>query len=232
MSASSATMQRNLSEDYIPFLDYPHSHDPTCVSDIAALSIDMLRQLPKEVQDSLWQLQESTSIVYASYARFQDLLAEKFDRLSLTPGSDSCKPCCRPYTRVKTSLTLCLDSEETFFNYINQCTAERTYLFHDALPEWKHKLRDVRLDEYLRLTFRSKSKETTVRDWFTNLQDKVTEWAQQARSAEVPDFDDTVLEYTSASTTPTTLASTSSTSLADEISRPPSMSQPTNGNTK
>lgn len=74
------------------FLEPPHSHDPSNVSHIAALPISMLRQLPETVQDALWTLQESTSVVYASYLRLQALLDERFDRLLPLPGMPgSCK---------------------------------------------------------------------------------------------------------------------------------------------
>jgi hypothetical protein len=56
----------------------------------------MLLQLPETVQEQLWDLQESTSIVYASYIRLQELLDERFDRLVEMPfgrktGSVNCK---------------------------------------------------------------------------------------------------------------------------------------------
>src|SRR5262245_5105326 len=60
------------------FLAPPHSHDPCNVSHVAALPPSMLLQLPEPVQDALWTLQESTSIVYASYARLQELFTERF----------------------------------------------------------------------------------------------------------------------------------------------------------
>lgn len=63
------------------FLEPPHSHNPSAVSHVAALPESMLAQLPLAVQDALWTLQESTSVVYASYLRLQDLLDERFERL-------------------------------------------------------------------------------------------------------------------------------------------------------
>jgi hypothetical protein len=71
------------------FLEPPHSHDPTRISHIAALSATVLTALPDAVQDALWTLQESTSVVYASYLRLQALLKEKFERL--TPDDGACK---------------------------------------------------------------------------------------------------------------------------------------------
>lgn len=90
MSGSTAITQRSQSEDYLPFLDYPHAHDPTKIFDVAALSTDMLKQLPQDVQDSLWELQESTSVIYGSYIRLLDLQNQKFDRLSFSEGSNTC----------------------------------------------------------------------------------------------------------------------------------------------
>jgi hypothetical protein len=71
------------------FLEPPHRHDPSHISHIAALPISMLNQLPLEVQDALWTLQESTSVVYASYLRLCDLLDERFERLN--PRGESCQ---------------------------------------------------------------------------------------------------------------------------------------------
>src|SRR5690349_5981749 len=69
------------------FLEPPHSHDPSDVSHLAALPASMLSQLPESVQDALWALQESTSVVYASYLRLQALLKERFERLTPIPGT-------------------------------------------------------------------------------------------------------------------------------------------------
>ena len=209
-----AATRRSSSNEYLPFLDYPYAHDPTGIANIAALSTDLLRQLPSEPQDSLWLLQESTSVVHASYTRLQDLLDEKFERLYYLPQAGSCRSLSNSAHR-QTLLTNPADSEHAFANYVNQVAAEQNYLLRDAYPDWKHKLSMVRLDPYLDLRFKYRSKETTVRDWFTELQDSVTQWAQKARSAETPDFDDTVSEYTSQSTTHTSVAS--SDSLAKEL---------------
>lgn len=72
------------------FLAPPHSHDPCDVSHVAALPQSMLQQLPESVQTALWTLQESTSIMYASYVRLEELISERFDRLiplPFSPGS-------------------------------------------------------------------------------------------------------------------------------------------------
>ena len=91
MSYSSSVTERSSPQDYLTFLDFPHAHDPTHVSAVAALSTDLLRQIPTDVHGSLWQLQESTSIVYASYIRLFGLLDERFERLTLLPTSAGCK---------------------------------------------------------------------------------------------------------------------------------------------
>ena len=91
ISFSTVSTVRNDTNEYLGFLDYPHAHDPTHVSHVAALPTDLLGQLPSELQNLLWGLQESTSIVYASNERLQDLVQEKFDRLYLSTGSEDCK---------------------------------------------------------------------------------------------------------------------------------------------
>lgn len=95
------------------------------------------------------------------------------------------------------------DSEGAFFNYVNHFSAERRYLLEDALPDWKHKASRAGLKRYndLILTFRGKT--MTVAEWFTQLHAAVTLWCHEARHAELPDFDSTILEYESQSSTPT-----------------------------
>jgi hypothetical protein len=66
------------------FLDPPHAHDPTKVSKVAALPAAMLTKFPAPIQDTIWALQESTSIVYSSYLRLCILLEERFDRLHIS----------------------------------------------------------------------------------------------------------------------------------------------------
>jgi hypothetical protein len=63
------------------FLEPPHSHNPTDISHVCALPRSMMEQLPESVQNALWSLQESTSVVFASYSRLQSLIDERFDRL-------------------------------------------------------------------------------------------------------------------------------------------------------
>ncbi|KAI1609932.1 hypothetical protein EDD37DRAFT_373736 [Exophiala viscosa] len=169
------------------FLNPPHSHDPSNVSHVAALPISMLSQLPQPIQEKLWDLQESTSIVYASYIRLQTLLDERFDRLVEMPFG---KGSADSY------------SEGAFFNYVNHLAAERQYLLEDAHPDWKHKATRSGLRQYgdLMVTFRGK--EMTVNEWFSQLQTAETFWIQAAKEMEVPDFESTILEFQSQTTTP------------------------------
>ncbi|KAH0841749.1 hypothetical protein AYO21_01018 [Fonsecaea monophora] len=159
------------------FLEPPHSHNPSDVSHVAALPASMLMQLPEAVQDALWTLQESTSIVYASYLRLQELLDERFDRLLPLPGMPGSY------------------SESAFFNYMNAVSAERRYLVEDAHPDWKHKASRAGLSQYGDLVLTCRGKEMTVSEWFDQLQRAEKLWVQQAKDAELPDFESTVTEY-------------------------------------
>jgi len=161
------------------FLEPPHSHDPSNVSHVAALPASMLMQLPEAVQDALWTLQESTSIVYASYLRLQELLDERFERLIPLPGMPGSY------------------SEGAFFNYTNALSAERRYLLEDAHPDWKHKASRARLAQYGDIVLTCRGKEMTVSEWFDELQRTEQLWIQQARAADLPDFESTVIEYQS-----------------------------------
>lgn len=71
-----------------PFLEPPHCHDPEEVLSVTALPASMMARLPAEVRESVLSLQESTSIAYASYARLQDLIDERFERLMPALGPD------------------------------------------------------------------------------------------------------------------------------------------------
>jgi hypothetical protein len=88
---SPLSLQRSSSDDSFSFLEPPHSHDPTSISHIAALPAELLEKVPIDVQDSLWLLQESTSVLYASHLRLQDLVSEKFDRLHATKDPHTCE---------------------------------------------------------------------------------------------------------------------------------------------
>jgi hypothetical protein len=94
------------------------------------------------------------------------------------------------------------DSEGAFFNYVNHLSAERRYLLEDALPDWKHKATRAGLKRYNDLILTFRGKDMTVAEWFTQLQAAVTLWCHEARQAELPDFDSTILEYESQSSTP------------------------------
>ncbi len=75
-------------------------------------------------------------------------------------------------------------------NYTNQLAAERQYLLTEAFPDWKHKLCATRLDRHLDLPFLGpRGRETTVREWFTELQETVMAWTQEGRMLEIPDFE-------------------------------------------
>ncbi|EXJ53989.1 hypothetical protein A1O7_09326 [Cladophialophora yegresii CBS 114405] len=163
------------------FLEPPHSHDPSNVSHVAALPADMLSQLPEPVQNALWTLQESTSVVYASYLRLQALLDERFDRLTPLPGMPGSY------------------SETSFFNYMNAVSAERAYLLQDAHPDWKHKARLAGLlspsSPYANIPVTYRGKSMTVVEWMQQLSAAEALWIQSARDAVLPDFEGTVLEY-------------------------------------
>jgi hypothetical protein len=62
-----------------------------------------------------------------------------------------------------------------------------------------------------------KGQKMTVRDWYTNLQDKVAYWASEARATEIPDFDETVSAHQSQTATPTSGRSSISLSKAFRI---------------
>ncbi|KIW10840.1 hypothetical protein PV08_10139 [Exophiala spinifera] len=194
-SSRRASLRRLSSPDAL-FLAPPHSHDPTDVSDVAALPTSMLLQLPEAVQESLWTLQESTSIVYASYLRLQELVEERFERLVELPfGQET---------------GIVNYSEGAFFNYVNHVAAERRYLLEDAHTDWRHKASRAGLQQYGDLSLVFRGKEMTVSQWFTRLQAAEAFWIQAAKETELPDFESTVLEFQSQTTTP-------SSESADEI---------------
>ena len=173
----------------LPFLEPPHSHDVTSISHLASLPTSMLDQLPTEVQDALWALQESTSVVYASYGRLQDIVSARLDRLTTLPDD--------PTTF----------NEGAFFTYQGQLANERAHLLDDCLPDWKHKFSHLNLDNYYDLPITHSGSQMTVRAWVERLQSRVFHWANEARLAEIPDFEDTIIEYKSQSTTPTSTLS-------------------------
>jgi hypothetical protein len=67
--------------DEVQFLEPAHHHDPTQISSIAAIPVALLKVLPTDAQQSLWAIQESTSVAYASHNRLQELTKERFHRL-------------------------------------------------------------------------------------------------------------------------------------------------------
>jgi hypothetical protein len=172
-----------------PFLEPPHSHDVTNIAHLASIPTSLLDQIPADVQDALWALQESTSVVYASYSRLQEIVYSRFDRLVLLPNDPEAF------------------NEGAFFTYRSQLTNERSYLLDDCLPDWKHKLSHVDLTRYGELPMMHGGRQITAQQWLDRLRATVLFWANEARSAEIPDFEETVIEYRSQSTTPTSLVS-------------------------
>eukprot|EP00249_Psilotum_nudum_P033442 c50516_g1_i1 orf=82-333(+) len=73
--------QLGRNNSHLTYLEPPHSHDPTSVSDVAVLPSSTMNCFPSAVREALYNLQQSTSIVYASYLRFQDSFDDRFDRL-------------------------------------------------------------------------------------------------------------------------------------------------------
>lgn len=140
------------------FLEPAHHHDPTQVSNIAAIPTALLRVVPTDVQRSLWVIQESTSVAYASYSRLQQISKERFHRL-VPAKNQACRNQaieCRCDDRlacadrfVKRSLVpLSMfqyfsdhssDSEPAFHNYINFLQAEKTHFLEEAIVDWRHK---------------------------------------------------------------------------------------------
>jgi len=119
----------------------------------------------------------------------------------------SCRPVAHTVSRQGWSLNhgltlLSPDSEGAFFNYVNHLAAERQYLLEDALPDWKHKASRVRLEDYADMTVTFRGREMTVAEWYSRLTDTVGYWSYEAMAMELPDFEETVAEYRSLSTTP------------------------------
>ncbi|KAJ4585268.1 hypothetical protein HRR81_001077 [Exophiala dermatitidis] len=104
-------------------------------------------------------------------------------------------------------------SEGAFFNYVNHVAAERRYLLEDAHPDWKHKASRVGLQQYGDLVITFRGKEMTVAEWFSQLKEAEAFWLQEAAQTELPDFESTVSEYWSLSSTPTSETSDASDGL-------------------
>jgi len=98
---------------------------------------------------------------------------------------------------------LSADSEGAFFNYVNHLAAERRYLLEDAHPDWKHKAFRAGLRAYGHLPVTFRGKEMTAAEWFSQLQTAEAFWIQAAKETELPEFESTILEYQSQSSTPT-----------------------------
>jgi len=153
----------------IPYLEPPHSHDPTAVAGFASLPSCMLLKLPESVVELLWTMQEAASVAFASYQRLRDLDAQRAERTG------------NGHTHV---------SECAFFNYQNQLKAEKDYLLGEALPDWRQKAAMVTaaLAEYADISFRWRSREVTVRTWWDTVKSAVAAWANQADEIEVPEM--------------------------------------------
>ena len=63
------------------FLEPAHSHDPGCMTQQATVPVALFEAVPDTFQQALDNLQESTSIAFASFSRLQQLIRERFDRL-------------------------------------------------------------------------------------------------------------------------------------------------------
>lgn len=171
----------------IPFLEPPHSHNPSHVLHLIALPTAILSQLPHDLHAQLWSLQESTSVLFASHTRLQSLLSSRFDRLVPLRGMYSY-------------------SETAFFNYVNQLTTERTYLLVDAYLDWRHKFRSIlcALSSHLEKTVRFRGESITIQEWMRSLSGVVEMCSDYARKADMLDFDNTVRQFQlSLTTTPT-----------------------------
>jgi hypothetical protein len=63
------------------FLEPAHHHDPTKIAYIAGIPAALVENLPADAQKALWDIQESASVSYASWRRFEELWRERFHRL-------------------------------------------------------------------------------------------------------------------------------------------------------
>lgn len=72
------TLNRQIST--LPYLETPHSHNPAAIPQFIGLPSSMLLKLPMSIHEIVWTLQESTSVVFASYNRLQELLNERENR--------------------------------------------------------------------------------------------------------------------------------------------------------
>jgi len=88
------------------------------------------------------------------------------------------------------------------------------------LPDWRHKARDVKLHKYGDLSFTFQGKQTTVSQWWAQVQFKVSRWLNAAHEVEVPEFEDTVLEYHQLSQNVTPITTPSSESAEDNWNTP------------
>lgn len=70
------------------FLEPAHDHNPTDISYLTDLPPSSSNYIPDEVRDLLPAVQETTSIVFASSKRLDDLLSQRLERLTVLPEED------------------------------------------------------------------------------------------------------------------------------------------------
>lgn len=81
-------------DSHLGFLEPPHTHDLSSVSNIATLPSSLLQNISDNLRTTLDDLEESTSIAFASLTRLQELFEERFDRLMPSidvEGDTTCK---------------------------------------------------------------------------------------------------------------------------------------------
>jgi hypothetical protein len=92
-----------------------------------------------------------------------------------------------------------LDLEPAFFTYQNQIRAEKRYLLEEALPDWRHKAARVSHENRqcgAKAIFHDKvGSQIEFETWWTQLQEEVGKWLEDAEDTEIPEFEETVAEY-------------------------------------
>jgi hypothetical protein len=177
------------------FLEPAHHHDPTKVAYIAGIPAALLENLPADAQKALWDIQESTSVVYASWRRLEELSKERFHRLVPAKKQNHEETIqCRSDPKSRTpivdishrSLALHLhqsqyadtlaDSEPAFQNYINSLQAEKAYFLEEAVVDFRHKALRIDFAEQHDKKLHFHGKNTTPVKWWARLQGTVETW--------------------------------------------------------
>jgi len=177
------------------FLEPNHDHNPASVIHLIEPPKELIRLLPDEVIAILEGVQDATSIAFASKTRFDDLVAERFDRL--LPIDDTCKHTGRmnsqhtedviiPPTRGRSY------SEPGFFQYQNQVKAEKRYLVTEALVDWHHKVH--RLKRHVAMLQLNEEEDHIFHSWLDPLTREVIKWEDHAEDTDIPDFEETIVE--------------------------------------